>query len=404
MTGVAGLGGFDMDFGYTKEEEEYRERLGQFLDKELTEEIARQNWEDLGVGPEAREFSRKLAAYGFLGMGWPREYGGQGLSPTYDFILLDELGKRWGAHVPLDIGYTMVGPTILRRGSEALKKEFLPEIISGEIEFCLGYTEPNAGSDLASMQMRAVEEGDYYVINGQKTFNTECHYSEYHWLAARTDPSPDIPKYKGISLFMVDMDSEGITVRPLMTMSGERTNEVYYDDVKVPKSRMIGEKNKGFYYMMEAIGSERNQVFIPMRLYPILEDLIRYVKETEYNGKALAEDPLIRDKIAQAAIEMEVGMVIADHSRWLESNELPMTYEPEITKIFISELEQRLVDIGMEILGLYGQLTEDSKWVPLRGRISWYYLHSFMTTIGAGTSEVGRSVIAQRGLGLPRAY
>jgi alkylation response protein AidB-like acyl-CoA dehydrogenase len=187
-------------------------------------------------------------------------------------------------------------------------------------------------------------------------------------------------------------------------MSGERTNEVFYDDVKVPKNRMVGEKNKGFYYMMEAIGSERNQVFIPIRIYPILEELIHYVNETEYNGKPLSEDPLIRDRLAQAAIELEVGTLLADHSRWLESNDLPMNYEPEITKIFTSELEQRLVNTGMEILGLYSQLEEDSKWVPLRGRIEWYYLHSFMTTIGAGTSEVGRSVIAQRGLGLPRSY
>jgi alkylation response protein AidB-like acyl-CoA dehydrogenase len=252
--------------------------------------------------------------------------------------------------------------------------------------------------------MRAVEEEDYYIINGQKTFNTECHYSEYHWLAARTDFNPDLAKYKGISLFIVDMDSPGITIRPLWTMSGERTNEVFYDDVKVPKNRMVGEKNKGFYYMMEAIGSERNQVFIPIRVYPILEELIRYVKETEYNGKPLSEDPVIRDKLAQAAIELEVGALLADHSRWLESHDLPLSYEPEITKIFTSELEQRLVNTGMEILGLYGQLEEDSKWVPLRGRIEWYYLHSFMTTIGAGTSEVGRSVIAQRGLGLPRSY
>jgi len=393
-----------MDFGYTEEEEKFRERLAEFLDKNLTEEIARQNWEDLGVGPEAREFSLKLAANGFLGLSWPKEYGGQGLPPTYDFILLDELGKRWGAHVPLDIGYTMVGPTILRRGNEELKREFLPKIVDGEIEFCLGYTEPNAGSDLASMQMRAVEGDDCFIVNGQKTFNTECHYSEYHWLAVRTDPSPDIPKYKGISLFIVDMDSPGITVRPLWTMSGERTNEVYYDDVKVPKKRMIGEKNRGFYYMMEALGSERNQVFVPGRLMPILGDLVQYVKDTEYNGKPLSEDPLIRHRLAQAAIELEVAGLLADHSRWLESNELPMSYEPEITKVFTSELEQRLVDVGMQILGLYGQLTEDSKWAPLRGRISWYFLHSFMTTIGAGTSEVGRSVIAQRGLGLPRAY
>jgi len=398
------FGGFRMDFGYTEKQIEYRQRLSEFLDREMTEEIARQNWEDKGVRSEAREFSLKLSANGFLGMSWPVEYGGKGLDPTYDFILLDELGKRWGAHVPLDVGYTMVGPTILRRGSDELKKEFIPRIIDGEIEFCLGYTEPNSGSDLASMEMEAVEDGDEYVINGQKTFNTECHYSEYHWLAAKTGLSPDIPKHKSISLFIVDMGSPGITIRPLWTMSGERTNEVFYDDVRVPKGRLVGEKNKGFYYMMEAIGSERNQVFVPGRLYPILDELVTYVKETDYNGKPLAEDPLIRDRLAQAAIELEVASVLADHSRWLESNGLPMSYEPEVTKIFVSELEQRLVNTGMQILGLYSQLMEDSKWAPIRGRISWNYLHSFMTTIGGGTSEIGRCVIAQRGLGLPRSF
>ncbi len=392
-----------MDFGYTKEEEEFRGRLNEFLGRELTEEIARQNWEDKGVGPEAREFSRKLAASGFLGMSWPKEYGGQGLSPTYDFILLDELGKRWGAHVPLDVGYTMVGHTILRRGSEELKKEFLPRIIRGEIEFCLGYTEPNAGSDLASMKMRAVEEGDFYIINGQKTFNTEAHYSEYHWLAARTDFNPNTPKHRGISLFIVDMNSLGITVRPLWTMSGERTNEVFYENVSVPKSRLVGEKNRGFYYMMEAIDSERNHVFTPCRLVPLLEDLIQYARETQFNGRPLAEDPKVRDQLAQMAVELEVAQLFAEHSRWMESHEMPMTYEPEITKVFISELDQRLVDVGMGILGLCSQLEEGSKWVPLRGRVEWYFLHSFMTTIGAGTSEIGRNVIAQRGLGLPRS-
>jgi alkylation response protein AidB-like acyl-CoA dehydrogenase len=391
-----------MDFGYTKEEEAFRERLGDFLDQKLTEEIARQNWEDRGVGPQAREFSRQLGANGFLGMSWPKEYGGKGLSPTYDFILLDELGRRWGAHIPLDIGYTMVGHTILHRGSEELKREFLPRIIRGEIEFCLGYTEPNAGSDLASMKIRAVEGGDDYIINGQKTFNTEAHYADYHWLAARTDFNPHIPKHRGISLFIVDMNSPGIIIRPLWTMSGERTNEVFYENVRVPRNRLVGERNKGFYYMMEAIDSERNHVFTPARLLPLLEDLIRYVKETEFQGQRLADDPRLRDQLAQAAIELEVAQVIAEHSRWMESYGVPMTYEPEITKIVVSELEQRLVDTGMQILCLYSQLEEGSKWVPLRGRMEWYFLHSFMTTIGAGTSEVGRNVIAQRGLGLPR--
>jgi len=394
----------NMDFRHTDDQIAFKKRLNDFLDQEMTEEIARQNWEDLGVRAEAREFSTKLAVNGFLGMSWPIAYGGRGLDPAYDFILLDELGKRWGAHVPLDVGYTMVGPTILRRGSEALKKQFIPLIIGGEIELCLGYTEPDAGSDLAAMRMEAVEDEHHYIINGQKTFNTECHYAEYHWLAARTDLDPGAPKHRSISLFIVDMDSPGITVRPMMTMSGEQTNEVFYDNVSVPKDRLVGEKNKGFYYVMEAIGSERNQVFIPARLRPHLDEMVNYVKETEYCGRPLSEDPIIRDKLAQIAIELEVAKVLADHSRWLESNDLPMSYEPEVTKIFVSETEQRLARTAMEILGLYGQLVEGSRRAPIRGRICWEYLHAFMTTLGGGTSEVGRSVIAQRGLGLPRSF
>jgi len=254
------------------------------------------------------------------------------------------------------------------------------------------------------MKMRAVEEGDFYVINGQKTFNTEAHYSEYHWLAARTDLNPEAARHKSITLFVVDMNWPGITVRPMKTMSGELTNEVFYDKVRVPKSRIVGEANKGFYYVMEAIASERNQVFIPARLMPILNELVRYVKETRVDGKPLSEDALVRDRLAQAAIELEVAGVLADHSRWLESNHLPLTYEPEVTKIFVSEAEQRLANIAMDILGLYSQLMEGSPHVPIRGRISWEFLHSFMTTLGGGTSEVGRSVIAQRGLGLPRSF
>lgn len=390
-----------MDFGYTEEEEKFRKAVSDFLDKELTEEIARQNWEDKGVCAEAREFSHKLAANGFLGMSWPKEYGGQGLPITYDFILLEELGRRWGAHVPLDIGYTMVGHTILRHGSEEMKQEFIPKIVNGEIEFCLGYSEPGAGSDLASMKMLATEDGDDYIINGQKTFNTECHYSDYHWLAARTDPN--VPRHRGISIFIVDMNSPGITVSPLWTMSGERTNEVYYDNVRVPKSRMVGEKNKGFYYMMEAIDSERNAVFIPNRLYFLLDEMVQYVKETKYGDETLADDPIIRHKLAQIAIELDVAKVLAERSRWMEDQKLPMTYEPDVTKIVVSELEQRMISALMQILNLYGQLEEESKWAPLRGRIEWYYLHCFMTTIGAGTSEIGRNVIATRGLGLPRS-
>jgi hypothetical protein len=206
-----------------------------------------------------------------------------------------------------------------------------------------------------------------------------------------------------MSLFIVDMNSPGISIRPMMTMSGEQTNEVFYDDVVVPAERIVGEKNRGFYYMMEALGSERNYVFVPSRYRHYLEMLVLYAKNTLYDGEPLSKNPLVRDKIAQIAVDIETAQLLADHARWMEWNEKPTTCEPEITKVVVSEFEQRMIDNAMQILDLYCQLEEGSKYAPYHGRFAWEFLHSFMTTIGAGTSEVGRNVIAQRGLGLPRA-
>ena len=388
-----------MDFRFSKEEEEFRKELGEFLDKELTEEIARQNWEDKGLGPEGREFARKLGAKGWLGLGWPEEYGGSGGSPMYEFILVTELARR-GAHVPNDIARLMGGPTILRHGSDELKKEFLPRIARGEIEFALGYTEPQAGSDLAALEMRAVEDGDCYIMNGQKMFNTECHYADYHWLAARTDP--DAPRHRGISLFVVDMNSPGITIRPLWTMSGERTNEVFYDNVRVPKKRMVGEINKGFYYIITALNHERLTVYTIERLYPILNGLIQYAQETQYNGKPLAKDPMIRRKLAQMAIEFEVGRMIEYQAYSMICEGRELGYQSGVAKVFSSEMQQRLTNVGMQVLGQYGQLQEGSKWAPLKGKIEREYRASYLTTLGAGSSEIIRNIIAQRGLDLPR--
>ena len=388
-----------MDFNYSADEERFRKELCEFLDKELTGEICRQNWEDKGVGCEGREFARKLGDKGWLGLSWPREYGGGGLPLAYDFILLEELGRR-GSRYPLDIGLAMVGLTILRKGSEEMKREFIPRIMRGEIELCLGYTEPQAGSDLASMKMSAVEQDDCYIINGQKTFNTECHYAEYHWLAARTDPGS--AGHRGISLFIVDLDSPGITISALWTLSGERTNEVFYDNVRVPKSRLVGEKNKGFYYMMEAIDHERIAVYYPELLEFTLNGLLEYVKGARRDGKILADEPSVRQKLGDLAIEIEVAKVLTERAKWLVGNEMPTTYEPTLVKLVVSELAHRLSNLGMEILGPYGQLDEDSKWTPLKGRIGWHYRSSLISLIGAGTSEIDRNVLAIRGLGLPR--
>jgi len=387
-----------MDFRYSEDEERFRRELGEFLDKELTEEICRQNWEDRGLCSEGREFALKLGAKGWLAASWPKEYGGQDAPHTYEYILVNELARR-GAHVPNDIARLMVGPTILRRGSEELKQGFLPRIARGEIEFCLGYSEPEAGSDLAALEMRAVEDGDDYIINGHKVFNTECHYAEYHWLGARTDP--DAPKHRGISLFVVDLKSPGITMTPMWTMSGERTNAVYYDNVRVPKRMLVGEKNRGFYYIMESLSFERLTVYTIELLYRFLNGAIQYAKETQYKGKPLSEDPVIRQKLAEMAIELEVGSMVQAHASWMVSQGLVPAIESTIAKVFSTELQQRLLNTAMQVLGPYGQLQEGSKWVPLKGMIERNYRAAVLATFGGGSSEILRNIIATRGLELP---
>jgi len=383
----------------TPEEEAFRQEVRDFLEVELTDEIRRQHSLDKGVGPEAREFNRKIGVKGWLGLGWPEEYGGSGGSLTYEIILIQELARH-EARIPNTVARYLAGPAILHFGSEEMKKEFLPRIAKGEIEFALGYTEPPAGSDLMAMQMRAVEEGDFFVINGTKIFNTGCHFSDYHWLAAKTNPTGH--RLQQISLFVVDMGAPGIEIRPLWTMGGERTNEVCYDNVRVPKSRLVGEKNQGFLYMIHALNYERLAVYQIERFFPIIDRLVNYAKETKRNGALLADDPLVRNKLAQLAVEAEVCKCIEYKALALLIDGSIPDYEAGILKLIGSEFYQRLGYMSMEVLDHFGLLEEDSDWAPLKGEISRICRSSVPDTIGAGTNEIIRNVTAVRALGLPR--
>jgi alkylation response protein AidB-like acyl-CoA dehydrogenase len=383
----------------TPEEEKFRQEVSDFLDRELTDEIRRQHAMDKGLGPEGRAFALKLGARGWLGLGWPKEYGGSGGSIVHEFILVQEFARH-EVHIPNEIARLMAGPIILHHGSEEMKKEFLPGIAKGETEFGLGYTEPPAGSDLMAMQMRAVEEGDFFVINGQKMFNTESHYADYHWLAAKTDPTGT--RHKSISLFVVDQRAPGITINPIQTMGGERTNEIFYDDVRVPKSRLVGEKNMGFYYMVSALNYERLMISLAQRLTPVLNRIIQYTKETRRNGVLLADDPFVRSKLAQMAIEIEVATCLEYRTFGMLLEGRTPDYEAGLVKLFGSELRQRFAYNAMEILGFYGLLEEESKRSPLKGEIARLCRASVIDTIGGGTSEIIRNVTATRGLKLPR--
>jgi len=387
-----------MDFGFKKEEEDLVREVRAFIKKEATPEMlaeTRQLGQIYG-GPEGRKFIQKFAAKGWLTPNWPKEFGGMGASEMVTYIIRDEMAY---ARVPsVFVAAHMAGPTILRVGNEELKKEYLPRIARGEVEFALGYTEPQAGSDLVALKIRAEDKGDFFLINGQKTFNTHCHVADYHWLAARTDF--EVPKHKGVSMIIVDLKSPGITIRPLITMAGWRTNEVYYDDVVVPKKSLVGEKNKGFYYLMAALDFER---MVPPGLYwRLFDEIVQYAKETVVDGKRLSQKPLIRQKLSQMTVELEVTRLLYYQlAHMLDKGTIP-NYQSSMEKMFATEVAQRVANTGMEVMGLCGQLKEGSRWAPLAGRVEHFYRWSVVETVYAGTSEIQRNIIALRGLGLPR--
>jgi alkylation response protein AidB-like acyl-CoA dehydrogenase len=387
-----------MQSKFTKEQEELRKEVKDFLRRELTDDIIRETEADGHVfgSPLSRKFVQKLGDKGWLTPTWPKQYGGLEASVIDQFLIYDELTYAGGPQYFL--AATMAGPTILRYGSEELKKDFLPRIARGEIEFSLGYTEPGAGSDFAGLQTRALDKGDYFLVNGQKIYNTNAHLADYHWLAVRTDPN--VAKHKGISLLIVDMKTPGISVRPLWEMGGYRSNEVFYDDVQVPKKNLVGEKNQGWHYLMTALALER---MYPIGLYQrLFEQLMQYCKEKEHNGRPLSKDAVVRQKLADIAIELKVANLMYYWLAYLLNEGKDVSWQASMQKVFMSEACQHLTQSGMQILGLYGPITSESKWSPLEGKMEWHYCQSGVLTIWGGTSEIQRDIIATRGLGLPR--
>lgn len=387
-----------MDFRFKPEEEAFQKEVQEFFEKQVTEDILDEIGSLSGLGgPLGKEFVRKLGARGWLVPMLPEEYGGLGASYMYRFIILNKMHYFFPEAIIL-IGAQIVAPTLMAVGSEEQKKEYVPRIARGEVEFALGYTEPQAGSDLAAIDIRAVEKEDHYVIAGHKIYNTSAHYAQYHWLCARTEVTT--PKHRGLTLFIVPLDSPGISITPMWTMAGERTNEVYYDDVRVPKENLVGEKNRGFYHMAVALDHER--VFPVGQLDRALEELTKYVKETKRNGKLLAEDPLVRQKLAELSVEVEVARSLAYRVAWMLDSGIVPNYESSVLKVFVSDLEQRLSYNALRIMGSYGQLEPGSKHVPLEGWIERWFLSNARRTISAGSNEIQRNVIAQRGFSLPR--
>jgi alkylation response protein AidB-like acyl-CoA dehydrogenase len=387
-----------MDFKFTPQQEAFRQEVRDFLRQELGSD-----WKggktDVMFVPE---FSRKLGKKGWIGVGWPKEYGGLG-RPYMDQLVFGEemlYGRApAAAHI---LGQNMVGPTLINVGSEEHKREFLPKILSGEVTFCLAYTEPQSGSDLASLQTRAEADGDYFRINGQKTFITFAGEADYGWVALRTDPNAP-KKHRGISIFIVDMKTPGITTRKLYTMFDHTLNEVFFDDARVHKSCVVGELNQGWYYITQALDHERVFMAATIAGYQrIFDEIVEYAKVTKRDGRLLSKDPIIQQKLTEMAIELHVGRLLGYRLAWLLEQGIVPFSEASISKVFTSELEKRLGNLGMQVLGLYGQLQQGTSYAPYDGYLEWEYRFSIMQAVGGGSNEIQRIIIAIAGLGLPR--
>jgi alkylation response protein AidB-like acyl-CoA dehydrogenase len=388
-----------VDFEFSAEELAFAAELEAFLDQHATPDVADANPEQLSQTvdtPAKRAFMRKLAERGWLGMSWPKQYGGQEKSGIYDFLLTEALSRRGCPQPGKGIG--IVGKTLIRHGSDAMKAEFLPKIIRGEIEFAIGYSEPQAGSDAANMQLRATKVAGGWKLEGRKIWTTSAHFADWYWVGARTDATS---KHKGITLFLVPMKHPGLTIHPTWTIGDERTNEVFFDDVFVPDGYVVGQVNSGWTYICEALDLER---FAMMPVGPLemkVEALVEYVRTATRDGEPLRRDQRVRRTIAQLRSQLEVARMLQRRVISEALRERVPTVESSRYKLYMNELGQRVADAALDLMGAGGQLKAGEPAAPIGGRFERSYRYTVVDTIGGGTSEIQKNIIARRGLGLP---
>ncbi len=392
-----------MDFAFAPELEEFRQEVRGFLRANLPSDFKVVNDREALNDEEFRfsqQFAQKLASKGWLTMSWPKAYGGQGAGHLKQLVYNEEMGYS-GAPLGFGFGTNLVGPTLMVHGNEEQKRTFLPPIARAEVFWCQGFSEPGAGSDLASLQTRAVRDGDEYIISGQKIWTSEGHQADWMILLARTDP--EAPKHRGISYFLVDMKTPGLQVRPLVNlMNSHAFNEVFFDNVRVPRSNLVGDENRGWYVAATTLDFERSGITRVMLSLRIFEDVVAFVQEASGAGHEWAGSSAVRDRLAELRVEFAIAQLLARRVAWQQANGMVPNYESSMAKMYGSELNQRFCEAAINLLGLAGQLEPGSRGAVLQGRIERAYLAALSYKIAGGTSEIQRNVIATRGLGLPR--
>jgi alkylation response protein AidB-like acyl-CoA dehydrogenase len=386
-----------MDFSFTPDEDAFRAELRAFMEAELPEWWRGMFVDDDRVFAQTRRFCAALAARGWLTMAWPREWGGHDAGVWKQAVLREEMWAHDEPRGPQYMNLNYIGPSIMRFGTDAQKRRFLPAMAAGAVIWTQGFSEPGAGSDLASVSTRAEPRADHFVINGQKTWNSYADApADWCFLLARSDPAA--AKHEGLSVLLVDMRSPGIRVRPIDTMAGPHEfNEIFFDEVVVPRDNLLAGEGRGWEVVTTGLTFERVGIARYARAGYVLERLVDYVKNAGLNG-----DAAIRQKLADVRVRYEAARLLSYRALSQQARGQVPTVEASIARLHNTHIEQLVSHVGLEILGLPGQLTHDAPDAPLGGLLWRQWVRNIPTSIAAGTTEVQKNVIARRGLGLPR--
>lgn len=392
-----------MHLDYSPAQQQLRVEIRSYYRELFTPELRARfdaEHEEMG-GPVFREIVGRMGADGWLGIGWPEEFGGKGMGPLEQYIFWDE---TYRAHAPLPvIGVNTIGPTIIQYGTDEQKAELLPKILEGKIFFGVGYTEPSAGTDLASLVTRAERDGDEYVINGQKIFTTHAHDANYIWLAARTDP--DAPKHRGISIILVPTDAPGFSCTPIYTVGRERTNATYYENVRVPVSNRIGPENSGWKLITSQLNHERITLAAPGFTNRMLDEVWEFAIKTPRPGGdgRMIDEPWVQLNLARVFAKLQALTVLNWRSAWSISAGVPDMAEASAVKVMGSEFFVEAYRLLLEIVESAGIITSGEPGAMFGGLLENAYRTAGTYTFGGGVNEVQRDIIAIAGLGLPRA-
>jgi alkylation response protein AidB-like acyl-CoA dehydrogenase len=384
---------------YTPEQRQLRQEFRAYLAKLMTPE-RRAATRSRESGAAYRETLKQMGRDGWLTPGWPQEYGGRGLDPLAQKIVLEEL---WLAEAPFPfVTVNTIGPALIRRGTEAQKREILPRIASGELNFAVGYTEPQAGTDLAALRTQAVREGDSFLVNGQKVFTSGAEGADYIWLAARTDPQA--PAHRGISILMVDTRLPGFAVSPIHTVGGVRTNLTYYKDLRVPADMLVGELNRGWQLITEQLNHERvGLAALAYGAQGCFDDALQWARITPAGSGFVIDQPWVQIALAEAYVLLEAYAVLGNRVAWEVAQGETRAQLASACKVFSTESYIRVLRLLLDVTGSAGLLRHGSAGAVLAGRLEAEYRRCQINTFGGGTTEVLRDMVAQMALGLPRA-